>query len=169
MSVYGFVRARPGADVGEQVARLVAHGEVAQEHVHVDFDQLAAVATVDDRVMVTSIDRLGSGLTECLARLETLRAAGVTVAALDDDGVEVEAVAVLGRLRRLFAAERSARWRAARSGAGGRAGRPRGLTDTLVDQAEARIAAGETVGAVAAVLGVSRTTLHRYLARRREG
>lgn len=164
MTEFGFVRPRRGAGgADDQAAELVDHG-VPAPNVLADWNELSSRVLDGDTVNVTSLDRLGESLTQCLNRVKDLKARGAAVTALDGTDLTASDADTLVTLKRVFDAEGSARSRIRRGAVPGRTGRPMKLTTEQVAWAARAVDQdGRSVTSVAAELGVSRPTLHARL------
>ncbi|WP_406816751.1 recombinase family protein [Mycobacterium sp. M23085] len=133
---------------------------------------LMAYVREGDTVVVWKLDRLGRNTLHVLETVRALTEQGVTLVSITD-GIDSSTpagrmmIGVLGSLaeyERELTIERTALKRAASRASGTRFGRPRKVDDPLhIATARRMKADGHTGKAIAKYLGVSRTTLYRYL------
>lgn len=128
-----------------------------------------------DELHVASIDRLARSLIDLKQLIGQLTDKGVSVhfhkenLTFSADKTDPTADLMLGILgsfaefERSIIRERQAEGIALAKKAGKYTGRPKALSDEEVAEARRRVAAGEKKTAVAESLGVSRSTLYRYL------
>ena len=126
-----------------------------------------------DTVVVWKLDRLGRNMIHVLQTVKELTERGVTLVSVSD-GIDSATpagrmmIGVLGSLaeyERELVKERTALKRAASRANGTRFGRPRKVKDdNHIETAKRMKADGHTGRDIARYLGVSRTTLYRYLA-----
>lgn len=133
-------------------------------------------ARTGDTLVCHTLDRLGRNIRECLNLIHQLRERDIGVRTLADPmpidtrqtggmgEMAVLLLALFAEMERVFAAERAAHARAVAEKHGGRAGRPRKLTDEQARRARAALEAGASLAAVAADYHVDRSTLHRRIA-----
>lgn len=170
-------------DLDEQLAALSQRG-IENAHTFTDSEigageqpglaALLAVARADDALVVTSLDRLGHNIRACLDTARTLAERGHGLVVLHDparldttaDSAAAALLAWMGHAESVFLRERAAHARAQRP-AGRTRGRPPALTDNQLNDAQARIDAGETVAGLARQWHLNRQTLHRALQRHR--
>ena len=134
--------------------------------------ELLAYVRDGDTVVVWKLDRLGRNLAHILSTVKELTERGVTLVSVTD-GIDSSTAAgrmmigVLGSLaayERELIQERTALKRAASRANGTKFGRPRKVSDTEhIATAKRMKADGHTGKAIAKYLGVSRSTLYRYL------
>ena len=122
-----------------------------------------------DTLVVASIDRLGRSLSDLVATLEDLQARGVHFQSLREG---IDTSTALGKMffqiaasfaeyeRALISERTKAGLKAARA-RGAKMGRPHALTDEQKETARKLRKAGESVSAIARILGVSRATVRR--------
>lgn len=132
---------------------------------------LDAVAA-GDTLVVWRLDRLGRSLAHLVTTVDGLGARGVALRSLHE---QIDTSTATGRLtlgifaslaefERELTAERTAAGLAAARRRGTTLGRPSVWSDEKARAAEVMLAAGATKSAVARALGVSRATVHRYMA-----
>jgi len=140
-----------------------------------DRPQLAAMldyVRAGDTVVTVALDRLGRTLSGIFRTVETLHAKGVHLRTLREG---IDSSTPIGKLlmpifagmaeyERTLILERSNAARQAARDRGKLPGRPRALTPDQLRQAMALRASGESVPGIMRTLGVSRSTLYRYLA-----
>ncbi len=143
------------------------------------WERLLDEATSGDTVVVVTLDRLGSSLDQTLSRFEELQKRGIKLRTLDDrvgstvnDPLGIRPghatctaggiLALVASLPRLYAAERAARSRQGRPGAGRPPGRPR-LPEEKRREVLQLHDAGRPRGQIVSQTGVSRTSVDRII------
>jgi len=127
-----------------------------------------------DVLIVWKLDRLGRSLSHLLELAHELRDRGVGFSSLSEaldtttpHGVLIfQIMGALAQFERSLITERTAAGRAAAKRRGVRFGRPRRLTDQQITHATKLADEGTAVPEIAHLLGVSRATAYRVLARR---
>jgi DNA invertase Pin-like site-specific DNA recombinase len=124
-----------------------------------------------DTLVVWKLDRLGRSLPHLVETVNALAARGVGFRSLTEaidtttNGGKLifHIFAALADFERGLIVERTRAGLAVAHAKGHRSGRPRAMTPEQVKQARKMFADGESVAAIARVLGVSRPTVYRYL------
>ena len=132
--------------------------------------QLTDYVRDGDTVVVTKLDRLGRSLRQVLQTIETLRAKGASLKALEqpvdtskDDAFSnamLQLLGVFAEMERTFIVERT---QAGRQASGKLGGRPPKLDATARDAVKAKFAAGASKNALSQEYGVSRLTIKRIV------
>lgn len=140
------------------------------------FTELQRRAQLGDTIVVTTLDRFGCTVRECLTVVHELRERGIGIKTLEDPipidttgdssmaDLAAGLLALFARMDRVFMRERAAHAREVARAKGTLPGRPRKLDATQLAAARAALDTGQTVDQVAADFGVSRATLYRNLA-----
>ncbi len=134
-------------------------------------DELVAVATTEDIVVVTRLDRLGRSLPDLLSLIEDLTSRGIGLRSLSE---QIDTTSATGRLvLHVFGAlaeferglmhERTMAGLAAARSRGRVGGRPPALAGPRLDHARELAAAGMPATEIARVLLVGRSTVYRAL------
>jgi len=138
--------------------------------------ELLRYARPGDTIVVTSLDRLGHNLRECLNIIQDLRERNIGIKTLADpipiDATDnsaraelaVALLALFAHMEWVFMAERVVHGRAVAAARGKEPGRPRKLDPNQLTAARAAMAAEQSVAQVAAAFDASRATLYRYIA-----
>lgn len=125
-----------------------------------------------DRVVVWRLDRLGRSIRHLLELVEQFTAQGVELVSLHEQidtttangRLLVHLFATLAEFERSLISERTRAGLASARARGRQGGRPKAVTDQQLKLARAMLSDGAvTVTEVAKHLGVSRSTLYRYL------
>ena len=132
--------------------------------------QLTDYVRDGDTVVVTKLDRLGRSLRQVLQTIETLRAKGASLKALEqpvdtskDDAFSnamLQLLGVFAEMERTFIVERT---QAGRQASGKLGGRPPKLDDVARKSVKAKFAAGASKNALSQEFGVSRLTIKRIV------
>ena len=135
--------------------------------------QLLAFARAQDTVTVVALDRLGRSLSGVIGTIDELQRRGIVLRSLRE-GVDfatpvgrmfAAVFAALAEYEKSLILERASAAREAARARGRQVGRKRAIDPARLDQAKILRAGGQTVPEICAVLGVSRATLYRALAR----
>jgi putative DNA-invertase from lambdoid prophage Rac len=123
-----------------------------------------------DVLVVTKLDRLGRNAMDVRAIIEALRGLGVRVHCLALGGVDLTSsagkmtmgvIAAVAEFERDLLIERTQSGLARAKAEGKSLGRPRSLTGSALDDVRERIAAGESIAAIAKACRTSRQTIMR--------
>jgi putative DNA-invertase from lambdoid prophage Rac len=134
------------------------------------FGQLLNKLEDGDVLVVTKLDRLGRNAMDVRATVEALTGMGVRVHCLALGGVDLTSpagkmtmgvIAVVAEFERDLLIERTQSGLARAKAEGKTLGRPRSITGVEVDDVRRRIAAGETIAAIAKAYDTSRQTIMR--------
>ncbi len=126
-----------------------------------------------DMVLCWKLDRMGRSLSHLIRLVDTLGSLGVDLVSMGDAGLDTtgpsgrlifHVMGAVAEFERDLIRERTKAGVAAARRRGKRLGRPR--VHIPVAQAQKRLAAGQSLSAVARELGVPRTSLHRALTKR---
>lgn len=161
---------------GEQLDRVFEDKASGKDSNRPQLGALRAFVREGDTVVVHSLDRLGRNLLDLRELVGEFTANGVRVAFLkegltftgDDSPMATLLLSVMGayaEFERSLIRERQAEGIASAKARGVYKGRKPALTRAQADELSRRASAGESVGALARELGVSRQTAYSYLAR----
>jgi putative DNA-invertase from lambdoid prophage Rac len=134
------------------------------------FARLIDRLEADDVLIVTKLDRLGRNAMDVRATVERLAETGVRVHCLALGGMDLTSAAgkmtmgvltAVAEFERDLLIERTHAGLARAKAEGKRMGRPRALSDQRLEAVLGRLAAGDSIAAIARDLGVSRPTISR--------
>lgn len=123
-----------------------------------------------DVLVVTKLDRLGRNAMDVRATVEALSGVGVRVHCLALGGVDLTSpagkmtmgvIAAVAEFERDLLIERTQSGLARARAEGKALGRPRSISEAAMSDVRARLAAGETISAIAKVYSTSRQTIMR--------
>ncbi len=173
-------------DLDRQIEALLATG-IAAERIYVDkksgttvdrpgLQELLGYARDGDVIVVHTLDRLGRTVRDTLNLIHDLSERGVGVRNLadpiridstnpDDPMAQLAVVllALFGQMERTYALERAAHARSVALAKGRPVGRPRVVSDELLQYAQHLRDSGYSIGDIITKTGISRTTLYRHL------
>jgi putative DNA-invertase from lambdoid prophage Rac len=134
------------------------------------FGQLLNKLEAGDVLVVTKLDRLGRNAMDVRATVEALTGMGVRVHCLALGGVDLTSpagkmtmgvIAAVAEFERDLLIERTQSGLARARAEGKALGRPRSITEAAVSDVQGRLAAGETISAIAKAYSTSRQTIMR--------
>jgi putative DNA-invertase from lambdoid prophage Rac len=134
------------------------------------FGQLLNKLEAGDVLVVTKLDRLGRNAMDVRATVEALTGMGVRVHCLALGGVDLTSpagkmtmgvIAAVAEFERDLLIERTQSGLARARAEGKALGRPRSISDTAIGDVQGRLAAGETISAIAKAYRTSRQTIMR--------
>lgn len=134
------------------------------------FAKLLDKLEAGDVLVVTKLDRLGRNAMDVRATVDRLSAAGVRVHCLALGGMDLTSpagkmtmgvISAMAEFERDLLIERTQAGLARAKAEGKALGRPQSLKGSAIDTVRARLAAGESVAAVARAHGTSRQTIMR--------
>ena len=150
--------------IAETVSGSVAASERA------GFGQLLNKLEAGDVLVVTKLDRLGRNAMDVRATVEALTGMGVRVHCLALGGVDLTSaagkmtmgvIAVVAEFERDLLIERTQSGLARARAEGKALGRPRSISEDAMSDVQGRLAAGETISAIAKAYSTSRQTIMR--------
>ena len=179
MTVYGYARVSTrGQSVQAQTVALREAGasQIVTEQLSGTLEQRPALdgllerLEAGDTLLIVRLDRLGRSLPHLVGTIEELSARGVAVRSLheqiDTDSANgrlmLSLFASLAQFERDLISERTKAGLVAARQRGRGPGRPRALTREKIEAAHKLRAAGDSYGAIASALGVSKSTIARH-------
>ncbi len=162
--------ATAGFDVNPKriIAETVSGSVAASERY--GFGQLLNKLEAGDVLVVTKLDRLGRNAMDVRATVEALTGMGVRVHCLALGGVDLTSpagkmtmgvIAAVAEFERDLLIERTQSGLARARAEGKALGRPRSISEAAMSDVQGRLAAGETISAIATAYGTSRQTIMR--------
>lgn len=149
--------------------RYVDHGVSGASTSRPGLDGLLADVRAGDTIVVYKLDRLGRSTAHVSALIADLTERGVFIESISDGlnsstptgRAMLQMLAIFAEMERAFIRERTTAGLAAAKAKGRTGGRPRALDSKRAKQAQALRDAGESVGEISMVLGVSPATVYR--------
>lgn len=162
--------ATAGFDVNPKriIAETVSGSVAASERA--GFGQLLNKLEAGDVLVVTKLDRLGRNAMDVRATVEALTGMGVRVHCLALGGVDLTSaagkmtmgvIAAVAEFERDLLIERTQSGLARARAEGKALGRPRSISEDAMSDVQGRLAAGETISAIAKAYSTSRQTIMR--------